>query len=109
MDKLVKIGNNSYHMRSSLYTPYKYRQDTGKDLLEEIKVLNPKEAKVEMMEMVYKVIDIAYVMMAEYSNYYHEKMVTKEEWLMNIDNILEDTDWIYDVLTLAMYPFRRTN
>lgn len=112
MEKLITIGNHSYHMRSSVYTAFKYKQETGKELIAEIQKLNPKNMKdpmAQMTTMIYGILDVAYVMIEEYNRCYNEKTPTKEEWLMGMDNLLDDTNWILDVLNLAMFPFQPRN
>ena len=35
MKKIVKIGNTEYSMKSSAYTQFKYKNDTGRKMLED--------------------------------------------------------------------------
>ena len=118
MLKTVKIGSNEYNMKSSAYTPLKYRMDYGTDLLKDIGRLNKlnndisklktKAEKEEawmsefsgFLEMAYR---IAYVMITEYDPGFK----SYEDWLKGIDNVFSNENWILEVMECAMSTFRR--
>lgn len=118
MLKTVKIGSKEYNMKSSAWTPIKYKMDYGTDLLKDISKLNKlnkeisklktKDEKEEawmsefsgFLEMAYK---IAYVMITEYDKTFK----SYEEWLKEIDNVFSNENWILEVMECAMSTFRR--
>jgi len=108
MVKTIRIGQKDFVCCSSAYTMFKYKNETGNNLLTEISKLSDKmkddsnntEAIIEVVD---KVLRIAYIMNCEYE----KKDIDYEEWLKDIDGMLENTDWLMATLELALSPFRR--
>lgn len=108
MVKTIRIGQKDFVMCSSAYTMYKYKNETGNNLLTEINQLNDKltqdNSNTEtILEIVDKVLRIAHIMNCEYLR----TEIPYEEWLKDIDGMLDNTDWLMATLELALSPFRR--
>lgn len=119
MEKMVKIGNKEYKLKSSAFTMFKYKNDTGKDLLKEIGNLNEKYKSIldtpeekrdeiyfnEFYDIMYNTLRLAHIMIQEADSSFMEY----EEWLKNIDNLMEEPTWVVEVLQIAMSTFRGGN
>lgn len=110
MRKTIKIGEKDYFMKSSAYTQFKYRNDTGRRLLDDIQQISKisemsEEDQVKKTEDIIELLlRIAYIMIEEAD----EKQVTTfEEFLKGIDGLFEDTKWINEVIELAAAPISR--
>lgn len=115
MRKKITIGNKEYEMQSSAYTQFKYRDVTGRTLIRDLSDLGKKyenmSKKEDMAEQfegiddfINTVLEIAYIMCSEAKSF----TGTKDEFLMQIDNYLDNTDWIGEVVELALSPLSRT-
>jgi len=110
MKKIVTIGGKEYSMKSSAWTQFKYKNDTGRKLLQDIqsitKLANIKEAEVlgEMDDMIEILLRIAYTMIEEADP---SQVENYEKFLKDADGIFEDQQWIMDVITLATSPISR--
>lgn len=101
MVKTITIGGTPLDMQSSLHFAYVYKRETGKELLTEITNLNSVDES-ETMGMLDRVLRIAYLMNIEYTC----KPVDFEEWTRIIgDGVLDDKEWINEVINLALVPF----
>lgn len=110
MKKTIKIGDKSYFMKSSAYTQFKYRNDTGRRLLDDIQKVSkinnlPEEEQVTQVDDILDLIlRIAYIMIDEAD----EKQVGNfEEFLKGIDGLFDDPKWIQEVIELAAAPISR--
>lgn len=115
MVKTIKIGNNSYDMKSSAFTPFKYKNDFGNDLLKDINKINKINKRIEKMpederedewldhigEVQQILYQIAYVMIHENN----ENFMSYEEWLKTLENVYQDATWQTEVMALAMSTF----
>lgn len=116
MLKTIKIGNQEYNMKSSAFTPFKYKNEYGKDLLKEIAKINSKNKEInklpvedrdeawlgEFSDILEMALRIAYTMIIEYD----KNFKPYENWLEEIDNLFENTSWLQEVMELAMSTFR---
>ncbi len=116
MVKTIKIGSNEYNMKSSAFTPFKYKSDYGTDLLKDIGKLNTKNKEIsklpknqqdeawlnELSDILEMALRIAYTMITEYK----KDFKPYENWLEEIDNLFNNTEWIKEVMELAMSTFR---
>ena len=110
MEKVIAIGGKSYSMKSSAYTQFKYKNDTGRRLLNDLQEITKLQnlSDEELIDNVDGLTEIllriAYVMIEE-SN----KNDTKgfSEFLKDVDNLYEDTKWINEVVELAASPLSR--
>ena len=113
MVRTIKIGNNTYDLKSSAYTMFAYKDITGRDLLKDINELNKKYSKIqkqkdnmawldEIMDVIEKVLKLAHIMIKEQKPEFKEY----KDWLKDIEGMLDDTTWIMDVLEVGLSPFR---
>lgn len=116
MEKTIKIGNKEYLMKSSAYTQFKYKNDTGRTLIKDLtsigKELGKSQKEEEALENFDELDDfiilslrIAYIMCME------AKSISGsfEEFLMGIDTYLDNLEWIDEVVELAISPLSRGN
>lgn len=108
MIKIVKIGEKEYSMKSSAYTQFAYKNETGRSFLKDIQSLTTLAEKGEEYESLEQLTElllkVAFVMIKE-SN---EKQVSDyESFLKSIDNIYDDQTWIEEVVKLACSPISR--
>lgn len=110
MKRIIKIGNKEYEMKSSAYTQFKYKNDTGRKLLEDLQNLTQLQNKEES-EMIASIDDltdivlrISYVMIEEADP---KQVTTFEDFLKGIDGLFDNTEWINEVISLAVAPISR--
>ena len=110
MKKIVNLGGKEYSMKSSAYTQFKYKNDTGRKLLADIQSitklgeLEGTEVLGEMDDLIEILLRIAYVMIEEADP---SQVESYEKFLKETDGIFENQDWIMDVITLATSPISR--
>ena len=110
MKKIVKIGNTEYSMKSSAYTQFKYKNDTGRKMLEDLQSLTKlqnateEEAIVSVDDIIEIVLRMAFIMIEEADA---KQITTYDEFLKSIDGLFDDTDWINQVIELATSPISR--
>lgn len=110
MKKIVKIGNTEYSMKSSAYTQFKYKNDTGRKMLEDLQSLTKlqnateEEAIVSVDDIIEIVLRIAFIMIEEADA---KQITTYDEFLKSIDGLFDDIDWINQVIELATSPISR--
>lgn len=110
MRKVIKINDKEYSMKSSAYTQFKYKNDTGRGLLEDLskiqhyQELTPEEQIAKTEGLIELILRIAYIMIEEAD----EKQVKSfEDFLRSVDGMLDDSSWISEVIILASAPFSR--
>ena len=110
MKRIIKIGNKEYEMKSSAYTQFKYKNDTGRKLLKDLQDLTQLQDKEES-EMITSIDDltdivlrISYVMIEEADP---SQVTTFEDFLKGIDGLFDNTEWIHEVISLAVAPISR--
>lgn len=111
MKKNIKIGNNEYEMKSSAYTQFKYKNETGRSLLKDLSSFAKTYEKVEDKDMLKNidglddtlelVFKLAYIMIIEAND---KQVSSYDDLLKNTDNYLENSDWIGEVVELATSP-----
>lgn len=110
MKKIVKIGNTEYSMKSSAYTQFKYKNDTGRKMLEDLQSLTKlqnateEEALVSVDDIIEIVLRMAFIMIEEADA---KQITTYDEFLKSIDGLFDDTEWINQVIELATSPISR--
>ena len=110
MRKVVRISEKEYSMKSSAYTQFKYRDVTGRKMLDDIqKISNISQLKEE--EQIAKLDDVielllrmAYIMIEEADA---SQVTTYDEFLKGIDGIFDNIEWINEVIELATSPLSR--
>lgn len=117
MRKKITIGNKEFEMQSSAYTQFKYKNDTGRTLIKDLTEIGSKYEKMgtdvpesevlekydELDDFVISTLRIAYIMSLEAKSF----SGTFENYLMEIDNYLDNLDWITEVVELAISPLSR--
>ena len=118
MLKTIKIGSKDYDMKSSAWTPFKYENDYGTDLLKDINAINIKNKEIsalkseqerenawvnEISGIMKLALRIAYTMIIEYNS----KFMSYDEWLKELDNVFGEFSWVQEVMECAMSTFQR--
>ncbi len=110
MKKVVKISGKEYTMKSSAYTQFKYKDNTGRKMLKDLQDL-AKLQDAEQDEVLEGIDDLtevllkmAYVMIEEADS---SQVKSYDEFLKQIENLYEDTDWMNEVIELATSPISR--
>ena len=103
MERIIKISNKDYKMKASALTQFSYRNETGRSFLKDVQKLaeideTDMDAIDELTELILKV---AYVMIKEADK---TQITNFEEFLSNIENLYDNTEWISEVLELACSP-----
>lgn len=118
MEKTIKIGNKEFNMSSSAYTIVKYKNDTGRSLMQDLAefetkykdLFNAKEDNINMNilgqvdEIMEMILRIAFIMTNEKDK---SQAQTFDDFLKQIDNYYEELDWLNEVVELATSPFQR--
>jgi hypothetical protein len=110
MKKIIKIGNTEYSMKASAYTQFKYKNDTGRKMLEDLQGLTKLQNKEEseligsIEDLTEIVLRMAYIMIEEADA---TQVKTFDDFLKGIDGLYDNTDWINQVTELATSPFSR--
>ena len=107
MKKIVTISGKEYSMQSSAYTQFKYKNETGRSLLNDLKSLTSHtEEEIinnvdDLLEMLLK---ISYIMIVESDD---KQVASYDNFLKGLDALFDDSTWINDVLELAVSPISR--
>ena len=110
MKKIIKIGDKEYTLKASAYTQFKYRNDTGRKMLQDLQELTKlQDANEEDMiggidDLTEIVLKMAYVMIEEADS---SQVASYEEFLKGIENLYDDITWINEVMELATSPLSR--
>ncbi len=110
MKKIITISGKEYTMKSSAYTQFKYKNDTGRRMLQDLQELAKlQDASEEDMiggidDLTEIVLKMAYVMIEEADS---SQVKGYDEFLKSIENLYENTDWISEVIELATSPISR--
>ena len=115
MEKIVKIGDKTFQMKSSAYTQLAYRNETNRSFLNDIKKLvklgdlNLNDLKADeqldlLDDLQELILPISYVMVKEADK---TQAQNYEEFLKSLDNLYEDFEWVNEVILLACSPISR--
>lgn len=110
MEKLINIGGKSYSMKSSAYTQFKYKNDTGRRLLTDLQKitklqdLSDTEIINDIDNLSEILLKIAYVMIEESGK---NEVKGYDEFLKELDDIYSNFDWVSEVVELATSPLSR--
>jgi hypothetical protein len=112
----ITIGTKKFNMKASAYTQFKYKDITGRSLIKDLTELGKKyenfgdvkeeealERYDDLDDFIMTALRIAYIMSMEGKSFNG----TFENYLMEIDNYLDNTDWIGEVVELALSPLSR--
>ena len=112
MKKEITIGTVTFPVQSSAFTPFAYRNMTGRELLKDLMDLQSKLEAVSEDEtksagvisgVLNDVLQLAYVMHQEAE----PNAKPFNEWLKQFDGILDDNTWLAEVVATAAATFRR--
>lgn len=118
MVKTVKIGDKEFNLKSSAFTPFKYENEYGSDLLKDINSINVKQKEIsklateeersdawinEIGGIMKMALRIAYTLIQEYD----EKVAPYETWLKSLDHVFGEYEWMQEVMECAMSTFQR--
>lgn len=115
MVRTIKIGYKSYDLKASAYTMFLYKDKTGRNLLEDIGYINEKYNAIiklqedeqsnawlgELTGIIEKILKLAHLMIQEQN----PSFKSYEEWLKELDYLMDDTSWIMEVLEVGISPF----
>lgn len=110
MKKIITISGKEYTMQSSAYTQFKYKNDTGRKMLEDLREIaelqnaDEKEMISGIEDLTEVLLKMAYVMIEEADS---NQVTDFDTFLKGIDNLYENTEWINQVVELATNPFSR--
>lgn len=115
MIKTIKIGSKNYDMKASAFTMFSYKNETGRDILKDIKAINEIYSKIESLpeeerEMAWlgefqSIIEIALKMSYVMALEFNPKLGDYKDFLKGIDTLSDDNmGWIQEVLGLAINP-----
>lgn len=110
MKKIITISGKEYSMQSSAYTQFKYKNDTGRKMMQDLQDIaalqtsDEKELLGGIEDLTEILLKMAYVMIEEAD----AKQVNGfDEFLKGLDNLYENTQWINEVVELATAPISR--
>ena len=108
MQKVIIISNQKYTIKSSAWTQFKYKNDTGRNLLSDLQTLEKRIEGKSENEIIASLDDMLGVLMRITYNLIEEagddKVKSYEEFLKNVDEIFTDTQWLIDTLEVAIAP-----
>ena len=108
MRKIIKISGNEYSIKSSAWTSFKYQNDTGRNLLDDIQSIRDKvqdKSTEEIISALQGMLDVVYRITYNMITEADEKQVgSYEEFLKGLDNVMEDNAWLMDSLQCAIAP-----
>lgn len=110
MKKIVNLGGKEYTMKSSAYTQFKYKDDTGRRMLSDLQEITKLQGKKQeemiegMDDLTEIVLRMAYVMIEEADS---SQVKSYEEFLKSIDSLYDNVEWISEVIELATSPISR--
>jgi len=108
MEKIIKIDNKEYKMKSSAFTQFAYKNETGRSFLTDIQGLTKfvdTEINVDQLdEITEPLLRIAYVMIKEADS---SQVSDYESFLKGIESLYDNVDWITEVILLGCTPISR--
>lgn len=112
MKKEITIGSVTFPIHSSAFTPFAYKNMTGRELLSDLMKMQTKLTELQEDEskaaevvgnLLHDIFELAYVMHQEAD----DKAKPFKEWLQQFDGILDDNTWLSEVVAVAASTFRR--
>lgn len=110
MKKIITLSGKEYSLKSSAFTQFKYKNETGRKLLEDIQQLatlqgdNQEEALSSVDDLLEILLRLTYIMIEEADA---SQVTTYENFLKDIDGIFDDPKWLEEVVELATSPICR--
>ena len=111
MRKTINLGGKDYFMQSSALTQFKYRDLTGRKLMQDIdsiqKMRKENEDIISALDDFLEILlQITYVMIVESDN---KQVGSFEDFLKGIERLFDDTKWVDEVIELAVTPISGGN
>lgn len=110
MRKIITISGKEYTMQSSAWTQFKYKNDTGRRMLQDLRDISKLQDADEdtlingVDDLTEILLKMAYVMIEEADP---NQVKSYDEFLKGINSLYEDSTWINDVVELATSPLSR--
>ena len=108
MKKIINLSGKEYTIKSSAFTQFKYKNDTGRNFLNDLlDIQNNVSGKDEnvMIQELDKFLDtllkLTYVMVEEADK---TQVSTYENFLKGIDSLFDNTNWISEVIEVGIAP-----
>lgn len=116
MVKTITIGNKEYNLKSSAFTMFSYKNQTGRDFLQDINSLNDKVKEInklpkeeqnsawlnEFSSIMEIALKLTHIMITEQDRTFK----SYDEWLKELDNLMgEGNSWLQEVLEVGIAPF----
>ena len=116
MVKTITIGSKEYNLKSSAFTMFSYKNQTGRDFLQDINSLNDKVKEInklpkeeqnsawlnEFSSIMEIALKITHIMITEQDRTFK----SYDEWLKELDNLMgEGNSWLQEVLEVGIAPF----
>lgn len=115
MEKIITISKKDFKIKSSAFTPFAYKNETGRDLIKDINKINKLNNEIseiadekeknerwldEITGILELVLKMAFIMIKEadktISNY--------DDWLKGLDDVMSDTKWLNEVMEVGLAP-----
>lgn len=111
MKKIIKLGGKEYSMQSSALTQFKYRDMTGRKLMQDINAIKDLREKNDdilaiLDDFIEILLQITYVMIVESDA---KQVGSFEDFLKSIEKLFEEIEWVDDVIDLAVSPISGGN
>lgn len=115
MEKIVTISGKDFKIKSSAFTPFAYKNETGRELLKDINHINKLNSEIskikdeaerntrwldEVTGILEIVLKMAYIMIKEAD----KTIKPYDEWLQSLDDIMSDFSWLTTVLEVGISP-----
>lgn len=110
MKKIININGKEYSAKSSAYTQFKYKNDTGRRMITDLQNLaklveRSEEEQVEGIEELLEIVlKMAYIMIEEADP---SQVSSYEDFLKSIDGLFDNQQWMLDIFELASSPLSR--
>lgn len=110
MKKIININQKEYSAKSSAYTQFKYKNDTGRSLMSDLQKISKLdkldlEGQVEGIDdLLETVLKMAYIMIEEADS---SQVTSYEDFLKDLDGLFDEQQWLMDIIELAQSPFSR--
>ncbi len=111
MKKIINIGGKDYTMQSSALTQFKYRDMTGRKLMQDINTIKDlRKSNDDILavldDFIEILLQITYVMIVESDA---KQVGSFEEFLKGIEKLFDDIKWVDETIELAVTPISGGN
>lgn len=115
MERKIKLGDKEYLMKSSAYTQFAYKNETGRSFLEDISKLTKIQEfntddfseSIKLLEPFINILlDVSYIMINEATP---KTFNNREDFYKSIDSIIDENnmDSITEIINLSLAPIYR--